>query len=288
MKFAGLWLLYAALFGAVGWLSGGLLAGAGLIASGHARGNLLIIALDQMFARHGVSTGLGPFLSELPSFGLVFGVALAGLLAARQAYAIPAIAWVRADGQARWRRLWAAWLLGLALFALLSLVEAVLVGFDPDTGWLRSGPGEALLAVVGFAAVGLVWAGAEEVIVRGLILRHLQRIVGLAGAVVVSSLIFWLAHRDFSLGGGTALLAMGLACAWIVIRTGGLEGAIGVHAANNLVADLAANQVPAGISAEVLTAFSGLASAAIMVVIGEVIRRRWPPPRSTAAAAPAP
>ncbi|WP_165190946.1 CPBP family intramembrane glutamic endopeptidase [Caulobacter soli] len=138
----------------------------------------------------------------------------------------------------RWRLL----LLGLGLFAVtigpLLLASAAL---DPKA------PGAPILAIsphlggrLAYAAIAvallLVAAAAEELVFRG----WLVKVVGAwfsdpRGVLVLSGLLFSAIHFDPNLDAFLVRLAMGVGLAWMTLRLGGIEFAVGVHAANNIL-----------------------------------------------------
>ncbi len=78
----------------------------------------------------------------------------------------------------------------------------------------------------------------EELFFRGLLLRALQRRVGTVGAVVLSSVLFGLAHPQPLEAAALALVMISLAAlavvlATLVVKTGRLGPAILAHAAFN-------------------------------------------------------
>lgn len=137
---------------------------------------------------------------------------------------------------------WRLMLLGLVLFAAtigpLLLVSAAL---DPKA------PGAPVLAVspdlagrLAYAAIVvvllLIAAAAEELVFRGWLLK----VVGAwlpdpRGVLVLSGLLFSAIHFDPNLDAFLMRLAMGVGLAWMTLRLGGIEFAIGVHAANNIM-----------------------------------------------------
>ncbi|GFN06041.1 hypothetical protein Smic_45970 [Streptomyces microflavus] len=80
-------------------------------------------------------------------------------------------------------------------------------------------------------------AAAEEYVFRGWLVQVIGRAVRSPWpAVVLASLLFALAHGFGELSGFVLLLYSALWWGWLVIRTGGLEAVITLHAANNLLA----------------------------------------------------
>ncbi|TCS18490.1 hypothetical protein EV278_101475 [Caulobacter sp. BK020] len=138
----------------------------------------------------------------------------------------------------RWRLL----LLGLGLFALtigpLLLASAAL---DPKAH------GAPLLAIspdlagrLAYAALTVfllvIAAAAEELVFRGWLIKVVgawfpdPRVV-----LVLSGLLFSAIHFDPNLDAFLVRLAMGVGLAWMTLRLGGIEFAVGAHAANNIL-----------------------------------------------------
>ncbi|MEQ4611171.1 lysostaphin resistance A-like protein [Streptomyces cavourensis] len=102
-------------------------------------------------------------------------------------------------------------------------------GFPGWTAFLVS------LAVLG--ALVPFQAAAEEYVFRGWLVQVIGRAVRSPWpAVVIASLLFALAHGFGELSGFILLFYSALWWGWLVIRTGGLEAVITMHAANNLLA----------------------------------------------------
>ena len=91
----------------------------------------------------------------------------------------------------------------------------------------------ALLAFTGVLVIG-VGPFAEEVFFRGFALPGLARRSGPLGAVLVSSLLFGLAHANVALF--LPAFAAGLLLAWLYLRTGSLLGCVLAHGMQNAVA----------------------------------------------------
>jgi membrane protease YdiL (CAAX protease family) len=138
----------------------------------------------------------------------------------------------------RWRLL----LLGLGLFlATIGPLLLASAALDPKA------PGAPILAVspdlagrLAYAAIVvsllLIAAAAEELVFRG----WLVKIVGAwfpdpRVVLVLSGLLFSAIHFDPNLDAFLVRLAMGVGLAWMTLRLGGIEFAIGAHAANNIM-----------------------------------------------------
>lgn len=138
----------------------------------------------------------------------------------------------------RWRLL----LLGLGLFAMtigpLLLASAALDPKAPGAPILSIGPdlGVRLTYLAVVVTLLLVAAAAEELVFRGWLIK----VVGAwfpdpRAVLVISGLLFSAIHFDPNLDAFLVRLAMGVGLAWMTLRLGGIEFAVGAHAANNIV-----------------------------------------------------
>jgi hypothetical protein len=129
--------------------------------------------------------------------------------------------------------------LGVTLAAYV-LTLLLLPASGPDSDWA---PDQdtllALLAVIVLTTP--LQAAAEEYGFRGYLTQALASwfrgaTLGAVSAAVVTALLFALAHGVQDPWLFADRMVFGLVASWLVWRTGGLEGAIALHAANNLVA----------------------------------------------------
>jgi tetratricopeptide (TPR) repeat protein len=90
--------------------------------------------------------------------------------------------------------------------------------------------------VVAWVGIALVIPCVEEILFRGLLFGAFQKMWGITGAVVGSSVIFVLVHLQ--LVGFLALFLLGLILAWARLRSGSLGLPIALHALNNSMAML--------------------------------------------------
>lgn len=137
---------------------------------------------------------------------------------------------------------WRLTLLGLALFAVvigpLVLVSAAL---DPKAAGapilaISPDPAGRLAYAVVVVVLFLAAAAAEELVFRG----WLAKVVGAwfpdpRVVLVLSGLLFSAIHFDPNLDAFLVRLAMGMGLAWMTLRLGGIEFAVGAHAANNIL-----------------------------------------------------
>jgi membrane protease YdiL (CAAX protease family) len=81
-----------------------------------------------------------------------------------------------------------------------------------------------------------VAAAAEEVVFRGWLLKQMGAFTrNPALLIAINGLLFSAIHFDPNLDAFLVRLAMGVGLAWMTLRLGGIEFAIGAHAANNIV-----------------------------------------------------
>ena len=139
-------------------------------------------------------------------------------------------------GRVRWRWLGLCLIVG---FGLYGVVQAVLIGvpaaagaplpetaFDPSVGWW-------ILAMI-LVLVPLQCA-AEEYAFRGYLMQTIGRwLRHPAWAIVLPVPIFVIGH-GYDPWGQASVGAMALTAGYLCYRTGGLEAAIGLHVANNVI-----------------------------------------------------
>jgi membrane protease YdiL (CAAX protease family) len=126
------------------------------------------------------------------------------------------------------------------LLPLIALLMRPLVGepevSGPTEDLFKSAHGVETVFLVLFVVVGA--AIVEELFFRGLLLRALQRRLGTAPAVAISSVVFGIAHPQPLPGDALALVwvsltALGVVLALLAVRTGRLGASIVAHAAFN-------------------------------------------------------
>lgn len=139
---------------------------------------------------------------------------------------------------------WRLTLLGLALFAAgIGPLLLLSVALDPKTATITapiltispSLEGRAAYAV-GAVVLLLLAAAAEELLFRGWMLKVLGAYTRSPWVLmIVSAAAFSAVHFDPNLDANLIRAAMGVGLAWSVLRLGGIEFAIGAHAANNIL-----------------------------------------------------
>ena len=166
------------------------------------------------------------------------GMALAFVGVAALLHHRPLSSYFTAVPAFRWRLL----LLGLGLFALtigpLLLASAALDPKAHGAPLLAVSPDLAgrLAYAVAVVVLLLIAAAAEELVFRGWLIKIVgawfpdPRVV-----LVLSGLLFSAIHFDPNLDAFLVRLAMGVGLAWMTLRLGGIEFAVGAHAANNIL-----------------------------------------------------
>lgn len=141
-------------------------------------------------------------------------------------------------GRVRWGWLLRCFVVSFIAVAALILVATGLEGWDqlglssrPGWWWLLIG----VLLVTPFQAAG------EEYLIRGVLNRGIAslipgRLLGAIGGGVISSVVFMLLHGAGDIWLNITYFCMGMLFSYLTWRTGGLEAAVAMHAANNLVA----------------------------------------------------
>ena len=194
-------------------------------------------------------------LMESKAATVTFGVAIAAVatIAAANAalgYTLAALAglmvrqklktYITAAARFRWRHL----LIGMALtpvvFAPLAFAALALgldIGADPrgpPVLALTDGLAQQLTYLFACTTLLLLAASVEEVVFRGWLLRQLTAWIGRPWiAALLASVLFAAVHVPQEATGWAALTLMGLSFSYMALRLGGVEFAIGAHAAHN-------------------------------------------------------
>ncbi|GIF21544.1 membrane protease YdiL (CAAX protease family) [Actinoplanes tereljensis] len=190
-----------------------------------------------------------PSFGELADLALVFlmiaALLPATLVAARAIQQRPAGTLASVTGRLRWR--WLLTCLGVAAVAIVLLLGggtalASATGVDAEldpadlVGW---GPFLASMAVL--LLVVPPQAAAEEFVTRGWLLQAVGSWCRRPWLpIAVQAVIFAALHGWGTPWGFADLLLFGVVAGWLTVRTGGLEAAIALHVANNLLGSVAA------------------------------------------------
>ncbi|HEY1881165.1 MAG TPA: CPBP family intramembrane glutamic endopeptidase [Caulobacteraceae bacterium] len=165
------------------------------------------------------------------AFPLAF-VSLAAVMTSR-----PFQHYVTAAPRVRWRLLFLG--LGLSFVVIAPLLIAAEIG-APSPGALpvtSLSPDLARRAVYVIGALLLLpSAAAEELMFRGWLMHQIAAFTKSPGALIFGTAIaFSAAHFDFTPDAFLARAVMGAGFAYMALRLGGLELAVGAHAANNIL-----------------------------------------------------
>lgn len=191
-----------------------------------------------VFLRYG---SLDPILNGGPETELALTLAMiallipATMLAARWVERRPAGTVSSVVGRLRWRWLMLCLLLAVPILGSGIAVLLVLPGQELEVnsvGWQR--------VVVGLAIVGMLvplQAAGEEYLFRGWLIQAVGSWFSSPWpGIVLSAVLFGLAHGIGTAWGMVDLIFFGVVMAVVTIRTGGLEAAIGLHVVNNVTA----------------------------------------------------
>lgn len=216
-----------------------LVIAAGLMAAGASVGVTEAIGVLTDFARTGRT--LQSYIFELALAGLSsFTAAWTFIAVAARIERRPQLSFLTVAPRFRWRLVSLGLVVATPVLGV-SVIIAYLTGDASQAPVLTPGvPIWARLAYVAASAIFLCLAAlAEEMLFRGWLLQQTSVYVGkVALLLAVNGLLFSLAHADPNLGSFLIRAAMGAAWAWVVLRTGGLEFALGAHLANNLMISL--------------------------------------------------
>lgn len=138
-------------------------------------------------------------------------------------------------GHVRWR--WLGWCAVLAFVVVgtalgLSIVLAAAsgesLGFDAPGG-------RALLVLLIVLLVVPFQAAAEEYVFRGALMQLIGSWTRFAAVPVIATSLLFAAGHLYNVWGLVSVFLFGVIAALITIRTGGLEAAVALHVANNMV-----------------------------------------------------
>ncbi len=202
--------------------------------------SLLVGGLGSGETAEDVTAGLleDPFglASLLLSLAILIPASMVALLAGHQLRP----GWLASvAGRMRWGYLLACLGVGTVVYLVFLMVSA-LVSLDgaelPETSSAtQPAIGLALVALL----LGPLQAAGEEYAVRGYLLQAVGSWVRHpAVAVIVTSLVFGALHAsngEPGVSGYTWFISFGVVAALLTITTGGLEAAIGMHVANNVI-----------------------------------------------------
>jgi membrane protease YdiL (CAAX protease family) len=215
---------------------------------------------------------------------IMAGCMTALLVSVAGVYRRPALTFVTAAPRFRWRLFW----IGLAFFGLV--LGAVATAPEAAHGWpdrpvfLKADEQVRVqIAYIVVMLVGLPLAASfEEVLCRGWLLQVTAAFTrSLPAILIANSLVFAMLHIDGDAGRNISRVVLGMALSWGVLRTGGLELGIGIHAANNLVILVLAQTLQQTETVSHSSAFSVAVNLLVSLIALGVIElvARWGPLR---------
>jgi membrane protease YdiL (CAAX protease family) len=165
----------------------------------------------------------------------------------------------------------------LAVPALVALEIAMLIGHAQLTahGLLPfSGPSWELPPVVGPLLVVVMAPLLEEFTFRGWIQTPLERRVGPAAAIVITSALFALAHGLY--WSMPNPFVFGLVAGYAVYATGSLWAGVVLHAGNNGIVELLSHVAPSlGAHPEQTSPYATISLLVVSSILLVAIMRRW-------------
>ncbi len=138
-------------------------------------------------------------------------------------------------GRVRWRWFALTLAVGFASLWLVLLVQNLTAPGGPS--WAVQPQSGALWFIVVMLITTPIQAAAEEYFFRGYLMQSLGSMVASPWfGILVSAAVFTLFHTSTNIALVVDRFAFGVLAGWLVVRTGGLEAAIGAHIANNVSA----------------------------------------------------
>lgn len=223
--------------------------------------------------------GLTDDIRLLAVVGLSFGLtALSFLFVLRRLYGLPMMSWITS-----WPRFSGRLFFAGVVVCAIGLTPGILLAplFEPDPFELPilQSPSLGMQAAYVLALLAFIplQAGFEEVVFRGFLLRMMAGLTrNLPLILAVNAVLFAALHEIPDTGVALAIGASAVVWCWAALRLGGLEFAIGAHAANNVIVGVIWTAMNSPV--EPLTPID-LISEAIAILItlaGIELIARWP------------
>jgi membrane protease YdiL (CAAX protease family) len=173
----------------------------------------------------------------LLTLGLAAATLLPAALLAARVTGRPWRALLSVEGRVRWRWLAICLVAAIAEGVLVIVAEVVFAALGTPLGPARGdwvGWGRFVPLALAVVVAIVPQATAEEVVFRGTLVQALGAWVRPAWfGLLLSSVAFGLVHA-LPLPGFVATGTLGLVCAWLTVRTGGLEAAVALHVLHNV------------------------------------------------------
>lgn len=138
-------------------------------------------------------------------------------------------------GRLRWR--WLALSTGVGFAALWLVLGLQNLTAPGGPSWALTPQAGALWFILVMLITTPLQAAAEEYFFRGYLMQSLGAMVRSPWfGILISAAVFTLFHTSTNVALVADRFAFGVLAGWLVVRTGGLEAAIGAHVANNVSA----------------------------------------------------
>ena len=138
-------------------------------------------------------------------------------------------------GRVRWRWFALTLAVGFGSLWLVLLLQNITAPGGPS--WAITPQTGALGFILVMLVTTPLQAAAEEYFFRGYLMQSLGSMVASPWfGILVSAAVFTLFHTSTNVALVVDRFAFGVLAGWLVVRTGGLEAAIGAHIANNVSA----------------------------------------------------
>ncbi len=138
-------------------------------------------------------------------------------------------------GCIRWRWFFITLAIGFASLWLVLVLQNATAPGGPS--WAITPQAGALTFLLVMLVTTPIQAAAEEYFFRGYLMQSLGAMVATPWfGILVSAALFTLFHASSNVALVLDRFAFGVLAGWLVVRTGGLEAAIGAHIANNVSA----------------------------------------------------
>ncbi|WP_236718371.1 CPBP family intramembrane glutamic endopeptidase [Actinoplanes sp. TFC3] len=207
-------------------------------------GLMAVLAAATIAGRPENADGLPSFgpLPDLAQDFLAIAVALPiVLLAARWVERRPAGTVSSVTGRLRWQWLLSCLPIAGVTVGVLLAGSLFLPGDNSETGEQLAGWGPFAVSMAVLLLVVPVQAAAEEYLCRGWLLQTFGAWLRNPWIpIVVQALMFAALHGWGTPWGFADLTVFGIVAGWLTVRTGGLEAAIALHVANNLLSTVIA------------------------------------------------
>ncbi len=141
-------------------------------------------------------------------------------------------------GGFRWRPFWRFLLIAAGGLAVSTVAQAMLSGGFGEVRW----NGYSLVLILTIVLTTPFQCAAEEYTMRGLLLRSVgswfaRPWLGLAAGLVVNAVVFMFLHGAGDPWLNAFYLLFATLATFLVWRTGGLEAAVALHVANNVISE---------------------------------------------------